>query len=165
VTAEDECGSKRLRPEEVAAIVNALLVLTAPLLIATITRWNEPERAVAVAWVSGPAPHPLNAWLAGAATTMAPLAPFAMIAAWRTHVHSRRLRLGEGRAWRGIGEAMALGALVPLGLLLPLIATRGLAGLGYASAYGVIGAVVGLGHGLALAIVATVVIRASKRFG
>jgi hypothetical protein len=49
VAAEDECGSKRLRPEEVAAIVNALLVLTAPLLIATITRWNEPERAVAVA--------------------------------------------------------------------------------------------------------------------
>ena len=91
--------------------------------------------------MSGPAPHPLNAWLAGAATTMAPLAPFALI------------------------EAMALGALVPLGLLLPLIATRGLAGLGYASAYGVIGAVVGLGHGLALAIVATVVIRASKRFG
>lgn len=158
----DEPKRKRLQPEELAAIINALLVLVAPLVLTTVLRWNEPERAVAVAWVSGPPPHPVTKWLAGAAATMAPLAPIAAVAAWRTHVHARRLRLGQGMVWRGVGEAVALG-LVPMVLLLPVVAPRGLAGLEYAAAYGVLGALVGLAFGLLLAIAAVVVVRTAMR--
>lgn len=160
-TAED--ARPRLQAEELAAIANACFVLASPFLVSMIFRWNEPERAVAVAWVSGPPPDPVARWFAHVATTMVPVAPFAAVAAWRTHVHARLMRVGQGHAWQGVGEAAALGALVPMVLLLPIVAMRGLAGLAYVSAYGVLGALVGTTFGLVLAAVAMAVVQTSRR--
>lgn len=132
--------------------------MAVPNLATTALWWNEAEPAVAIAWVSGPPPHPGIAWFAHAAATAAPVAPLAAVAAWRTHVHAQRVRLGPGRAWQGAAEAVALGTLIPVAILLPVATSRGLAGLAYASAYGVIGALVGLAFGTVLTVVALVVV-------
>ena len=66
-------------------------------------------------------------------------------------------------SWQGVGEAAALGALVPMVILLPIVAMRGLAGLAYASGYGALGAIVGAMFGLVLAGVAIVVVRMARR--
>ncbi len=158
-----EPARPRLQAEELAAIANTCVVLASPFLVSMILRWNEPERAVAIAWVSGPPPGPVAQWLAYIAATMAPVAPFAAVAAWRTHVHARLMRVGQGHAWQGVFEAAALGALVPMVLLLPIVAMRGVAGLTYASAYGVLGALIGLTFGLVRAAVAIAVVQTSRR--
>ncbi len=163
MTDTAEPAKPRLQAEALAAIANVCLVLASPSLAWMISRWNESERAVAIAWVSGPPPGPLAQWFAYVAATMVPFAPFAAVAAWRTHVHARRMRLGQGHVWHGVGEAAALGALVPMVLLLPVVAERGLAGLAYASAYGVLGALVGTTFGLVLAAVAIAVVRTARR--
>ena len=127
-----EQGNKSLRPEEAAAIANAGLVLAAPFVLAALLRMNEPERAVVIGWVSGPAPDPMLSWFVRAATSMVPAAPMAALATWRTNVHARRVRAGQGRWWQGVAEAIAAGALVPMIVLLPIIVSRGLTGLAYA---------------------------------
>lgn len=156
--ADDEpIVSKAPRPEEWAAIANGLLVLVAPLLYLTVTQLTEEPRAVAVAWVSGPPPSPVTRWMSIVALAAVPMSPLAAIAAWRTHIHATSLRLGTGQAWRGLVEAAALGA-VPGTLLLPVVAARGLPGLGYAGAYIVLGALVGLVCGAVLTATARLVL-------
>ena len=124
---------------------------------------NEPERAVVIGWGSGPAPEPILSWFARAATSMVPAAPMAALSAWRTNVHARRWRAGQGRWWQGVAEAVAAGALVPMVILLPLVASRGLTGLACALAYALLGALLGLGIGLVLAAVAAAVLFTASR--
>ena len=101
-----EQGNKSLRPEEAAAIANAGLVLAAPFVLAALLRMNEPERAVVIGCVSGPAPDPMLSWFVRAATSMVPATPMAALATWRTNVHARRVRAGQGRWWQGVAEAI-----------------------------------------------------------
>lgn len=157
MTADDApIVSKAPRPEEWAAIANGLLVLVAPLLYLTVAQLTEEPRAVAVAWVSGPPPSPVAQWMSTVALAVVLMTPLAAIAAWRTHTHAKWLRVGTGQAWRGLIEAAALGAM-PGTLLLPVVAARGLPGLGYAGAYIVLGALVGLVCGAVLTATARLV--------
>lgn len=161
--ADDErIGSKALRPEEWAAIANGLLVLAAPLLYMIVTQLTEEPRAVAVAWISGPPPSPVARWMSIVALAVVPMSPLAAIAAWRTLTHAKWLRLGTGQAWRGIVEAAALGA-IPGTLLLPVVALRGLPAVGYAGAYVVLGALVGLACGVVLTATARLVLWIASR--
>lgn len=163
-----ESGSPSLRPEEAAAIASASLVLAAPFMVAALLRIDQPERAVVIGWVSGPVPEPLLAWFARAATSIGAAAPFAALAAWRAHAHTRRWRTGPRRLWRAVAgravaEPIVAGALLPLVVLLPVVATRGLVGVAYASSCGLIGALVGLAVGLLIAAVTAAVVFASSR--
>ena len=163
MTDPTEPARPHLRAEELAAMANACLVLASPSLLSMLAWWNRPESATVVAWVSGPPPDPMTQWLVPLLTITMLAAPFAAVAAWRTHVHARRLRVQQVASWQGVGEAAALGALVPMVILLPIVAMRGLAGLAYASGYGALGAIVGAMFGLVLAGVAIVVVRMARR--
>jgi hypothetical protein len=162
MTDADETTGKRLRPEEWAAIANAVAVLSAPAILAAVSWLTEEPRAVVVAYTSTP-PGPIAAFLSRVALLLAPMAPLAAIAGWRTHAHAGRMRRGHSGAWRGVVEAASLGALIPTIVLLPVVAMRGLAGLHYAAAYAVIGALVGLAFGVVLSAVAVVVVRLTMR--
>lgn len=158
----EEIVSRALRPEEWAAIANGLLVLTTPLLVIAVTQLTEEPRAVAVAWVSRPPPKPVTQWMSAVALAVVLVSPLAAIAAWRTHAHAKRLRLGGGQRWRGLAEAVALGA-IPGMFLLPIAAERGVPGLGYAGAYIVLGAIAGLACGVVLTATALLVLWIAPR--
>jgi hypothetical protein len=98
------------------------------------------------------------------------MSPFAPLVAWRTWVHARnRLELGtlellgilEGGivGFNIVAAPLAIG-MVTLGRLFqtPLLA------IGYVLVYAAIGALVGLGVGLALWIMATIVLAACRLF-
>jgi hypothetical protein len=160
----NESASARmsLRPEELAAVANALTVLIAPSLVMLLLQWDAPEQAVAVAFPreSGRL-QVLEEGLPRIAAATVPLTPFAALAAWRTHAIATGLRSGDRAMWRGIVEAVVVGALVPMVLLLRVVVERGLPGLLYASAYGVLGAIAGLAFGVVLTVIAVGVIRAA----
>ena len=144
-----------LQPEELAAIANALAVLIAPTLLIVVLGWDAPERAVAVAFPREPGSlHAITDALVPIAMATVPVTPFAALAAWRTHTIVKGLRSGQYAAWRGVGEAVGVGVFVPMVLLLPVVVARGRSGLVYASAYGVLGAIAGLGFGVLLTVIA-----------
>ena len=89
------------------------------------------------------------------------MAPFALVAGWRTFVHACGYLEGKGRTGQSILEAIALGAAVPIFILVPLVAVRlfdaPLQAAAYVLAYALIGAVVGFVFGAVLSVTALAV--------
>lgn len=137
------------RPELLAAILNGLIVLTAPFLL----------YVVGVPGIDG-----LGVWRVVplfAVNVPAGLLPFAALAGWRTYVHARRYREGRSLGWAGVLEAGAtalVALLVFIGPMLLRATDPGAAAFG-AVIYGTIALSMGLVTGILLRIVALVVLR------
>jgi hypothetical protein len=159
MTTEDNAA--RRYPEDVAAFVNALLVLfLAPALLMlgmfafpSTSVTVRPERSFYAS--SGP-------FLMEVASVVVPLVPFALLAGWRTQVHARRYRDGRGNGWQGVVEGGTAGFVAALFVLSHGIATRPNAAPPYIIVYGGGSALLGLAFGLLLRATALTVL---KRLG
>ena len=143
-------------PEQVAAIVNALVVLFIPLTLLVaffvhrLTDMNPPVRPPGNYFFSD---------LAGSLLIFVPLAPFALIPAWRTWTHARVYLAGKGGGWQGVIEGGALGLFLTLaGLIRPAL-TRPQQAPPYLIAYGGMALVVGLALGCVLRLTALLTLR------
>src|SRR5262249_18321375 len=133
--------------EQLAAIVNALVVLLIPLAMYIaffIHRFTDMDAPVR------PPGNYLFTDLIGALMIFGPFAPFALIAAWRTWTHARGYLTEKRIGWQGVLEGAALGAAIPLALLVKPALERPQQALPYLVAYGGIGLVIGLTLGLIL---------------
>ena len=151
------------KPEDVAAVVNALVVLLGPplLMIAGSMLFPNPSSTNTSTVVVGVDPNPVGSAVAVFAPMLMALAPLALIAGWRTHVHARRWRDGRGRGWRGVAEAAAVAGGIALIVLSPGILTRPLEAPPFLLVYGGAAIVLGLLVGVILRFTALLTL---KRF-
>lgn len=148
------------KPEDVAAIVNALVVLLGPPLLmigGSFIAGNGVSDTSSFVVADDPSPGP--GALAVFAPTLMTLAPFALVAGWRTYVHARRWREGKGTGWQGVAEAGLLGVGVALAVLAPGIVTRPLEAPPYVIVYGGAALLFGLLAGLILRFTALLTLR------
>ena len=139
----------RRPPEQVAAAVNALVVMLIPsgLLLAylmTPTPGNTVVARVSPLWVL------VLDWMFQISLLFTPFVGLGFVAGWRTLVHASRYRQRQGTGWRGVAEAAGLGFLVALLVLSHGILTRPLEAPPYIVAYGGGAAILGLVLGLIL---------------
>ncbi len=151
--------SKRFVPEEWAALVNAFVVMSVPSAF-KVYAWLE-ARAHPRATVSAvPAPDSLISTLAALAVPFGLFLPVAALVAWRTHAHAKRVRNAGDTGWRGVFEAMAVGATLPIIFMVSLmVRIDPLGAAAYGGAYLLIGVAIGGAIGLVLRAFALIVLR------
>ena len=158
--------TEHLRPARVAAIVNGLAVLLMPFALMALAEWSASSQlrngATVTARVSSDFQYAAKI-LVGIGTVVVWSAPFALVAGWRTWVHSRHRLEGRGSGWQGVAEGGALGFCAALLILLPGIVTRPFDAPPYVAAYGGIAAILGLLVGFVLRFTALVVLRIAGR--
>jgi uncharacterized membrane protein YhaH (DUF805 family) len=152
-------GPVSRRSEAVAAVVNGLLVVLLPLTV--LVALSSINLDSSDASVTARDPEPPSGW------PMAPilirtavvLAPFALLAAWRTWVYARRWCDREARGWWAVAEAGACGLILALLYLAPGIVTRPAEAPPYVIAYGGAAWLLGVLMGLFLRTTAILVLR------
>ena len=159
VTTEDSAAHRH--PEDVAALVNAVLVLLLPLVLLTVGMFVFPSASVIVRPEESFYVSTARVVMNGA-LVLVPLAPFAMLAGWRTWVHARRYRDGRGNGWQGVVEGGTAGFVAVFFMFSRDFATRPREASAYVIAYGGASALVGLAFGLVLWTAAVLVL---KRLG
>jgi hypothetical protein len=151
-------GSPRWSPEIIAAIVNAIRVLCVPVVVSvaiSVAISRDTTHAVAIAY---PRWHVLNQ-VAQALAFVVVFIPFAALAGWRTWVHARWYRSGEGTGWQGVLEAGALGFLIALSVLSVGIVTHPAQAGPYVIFYGGAALSIGLLLGVVLRAAAIVTLK------
>ncbi len=155
MTTEDNAAPRH--PEDVAAVVNALITLFLPpalsilaaFVVHSTTVTVRPERSfLSTTWL----------FLTDLASVLIPLVPFSLIAGWRTRVYARRYRDRRGNGWQGVIEAGVLGFMAALLVLSHGIATRPRDAWPYIIVYGGGAALLGLAFGLLLWTTAQIVL-------
>ena len=149
----------RGRPETVAAIVNGLVVLLAPVALLAIGPLLFPIDRNASVTVRPPGASNIGISFMEFALLELVLIPFATLASWRTWAHARRFVEGRSRGWMGVAEAGATGLAVALVYLAPGIVTRPLEAPPYVIVYGSAALFLGLLVGLALRLTTLLVLR------
>lgn len=150
-------------PEVFAAVVNAFLVLLAPVAMyvaATVAAWN-PDHTV-TARVT-PLPIYLIFRMLELGILFTPFVALAFIAGWRTWVHARRYLSEQGSGWQGVVEGGALGLLAAALVLSPGIVAHPAGAPPYVVFYGGCGVLLGVTAGLILRTSALIVLRRSVR--
>ena len=137
------------RAAAITALVNGVLVVVAPLVLAILIATTSMDAPVRPGGAEG-------LWLQvrDVLRGLMLLLPLAALAAWRTKVHAARWCAGRGRGGLGIAEAAGLGCGIALWVLLPGILRSPIKAPPYVVVYGGIGAAVGLAVGLLLWIAA-----------
>jgi hypothetical protein len=157
---QDEHDAPWPPADEVAAIVNACVVLLIPLalivayLVHRATDMNPPVRP------------PGNYFFIDLASTMivfVPFAPLALIAAWRTKTHAEAYLAGKRTAWQGVLEGAALGAAIPLAILIGPTLMRPREAPPYLIAYGGLGLIIGVTLGVILRATALLTLKLVAR--
>ena len=144
-----EVGDRlRQRPENAAAIVNALVVLVGPIALLFLLSQSPESTSDTSVTVRAPGASSWRSALAVIGWMLPGLGFGALVAGWRTRVNARRwLDAGRGD-WRGVGEAALFGFAVALLVLSDGIITRPLEAPPYVIVYGgaaaVLGAIVGI---------------------
>ena len=136
------------RRENVAAVVNALLVMFVPL--AVVVAGSNINLDSFDGSVTADVPGSPRMW--ATIRTLIPIAlllfPFALVAGWRTWVHATRWCDQQDRGWQGVAEAGACGLIPALLYLAPGIVMRPDEAPPYVIAYGggalLLGVVVGV---------------------
>ena len=155
-----EVGDRqRQRPENAAAIVNALVVLVGPIaLLFLLSQLPESPSDTSVT-VRAPGASSWRSALAVIGSMLPGLGFGAVVAGWRTRVNARRwLDAGRGD-WRGVGEAALFGFAVALLVLSHGIITRPLEAAPYVIAYGGVAAVLGAIVGIILRFTGLITLR------
>jgi hypothetical protein len=132
------------RAARIAAVFNAALVALIPLWLELVGRFTDPSRGHSVVAV--------NPDTVGALGRFAQLAPVllvvALIAGWRTYVHSQRYLLTGARGWTAVIEPGVVGMVLTVSLLAPVVVRDPLSGSRYVAIYAVgvlvIGCVIGV---------------------
>lgn len=139
------------RPEDVIAAINGAIVLLVPVIVALAFLFR---RAGMDAPVRPPGNYVLKDFVLSVAVLEVPLAPFAVVAGWRTWVRVHRWRSTGLRDFWGVLEGAATGLVAAVLVLMPGIATRPFEAAPYIITYGAIGACVGLAFGILLQVTA-----------
>lgn len=146
------------RPATLAALVNAVIVYLLPLALAGAIAIFASDYSNGGTRVVGVDPDRAAVW-SGRLQVLRGyffgLAPFAMVAAWRTFVHARRWLEKGSRGSQGILEGAACGFAGAVLVLLPGIVTKPAQAPPYLLVYGGLAAVLGLAAGTVLWISAT----------
>jgi len=158
-----EYGSRRPPPEDVAALVNALLVVLVPFVVGIADSMGlfMPDNTVRPSIPSGYA-RMADQFL-HIATAVIPFAPFALIVGWRTWVHAKRYLEGQGTGWQGVAEGGAVGFVFALIILRGGIVTRPAEAPPYVVAYGGLALIVGLAIGVVLRLTGILVLKLQRR--
>jgi hypothetical protein len=156
-TTTDDSTARR-HPEDVAAVVNALIVLFLPVALLSVGMFAFPSSSEVVrpeeSFYASSARHLLDI-----ASVVVPLVPFAALAGWRTWVHARRYCDGHGSGWQGVIEGGMAGLVGALLVLARGIATRPQAAAPYIVTYGGGSLLLGLAFGLVLRTAAVLVLK------
>ena len=150
------------KPENVAAMVNGLVVLAGPPLLmvaGSLMAGDGSSNTGTVVVAEDPAGFTGSIGVFGPMLMV--LSPLALIAAWRTRVHAIRWRAGKGSGGQGIAEAAVLAFGIALLVLGRGIITRPLEAPPYVIVYGGAAIVLGLIVGVILRFTALVTL---KRF-
>jgi hypothetical protein len=151
------------RPATIAAVANAAVVYLLPVAFAGVISLL-PNRSAGTT-VTAPDPdyliHLANR-LKLIVAYVSFMAPFAMVAAWRTFVHATRWLERGHVEWSGIVEAGATGLAGTLLVLLPGIVTHPRQAPGYVIAYGIPMIAIGLAIGVILHATALAVLKAQR---
>lgn len=152
------------RPHErsamVVALVNALVVYLLPLAFAAAVSLFAPLRNGTT--VVGVDPDRARVWsnrIQFIAAYLMGLAPFAMVAAWRTFVYARRWLERGSYGFMGILEGGLCGLAGAVLVLLPASIMKPAQAPPYLIAYGGMAAILGLGVGLVLWVTGSLVVR------
>jgi hypothetical protein len=103
------------KPEDVAAVVNAILVVLLPFVLLALLRLGGGNTSRFIV-ASGPDSRSHQHF---PFSMMLMMSPLALVAGWRTHVYARRRREHGADGWRGVVEAAVFGAAVMLVLWIP----------------------------------------------
>ena len=152
------------RPHErsalIVALVNALVVYLLPLaLVAAIALFAPLRNGTTVVGVD---PDRARVWsnrIQFIAAYLMGLAPFAMVAAWRTFVYARRWLERGSYGFMGILEGGLCGLAGAVLVLLPASMMKPTQAPPYLIAYGALAAIVGLGVGLVLWVTGSIAVR------
>ena len=150
------------RPATLAASVNAVIVYLLPLVLVGAIALVASDYGNNGTRVVGVDPDRAAVWsrrLEFIGAYLMGLAPFAMAAAWRTFVHTRRWLESGSRGAQGILEGAACGFAGAVLVLLPGILTKPAQAPPYLIAYGGLAAVLGLAVGAVLWCSATLTLR------
>jgi len=153
---------RRLAPEEIAAIVNAGVMLLMPCIFLVVSWWLQPPSDAVPAGMSS-IPWDVSRMLPALAGGVGACVPFAAIVAWRTHGHAKRYLTRRDRRWYGFVEAAGLGAVIPILVLGRAIVTKPLQAPPAVAVDAMIGLVIGSAFGLVLTVVAVSVLRWTRR--
>jgi len=140
----DEARIKRVAGR--AALFNAALVALLPLWLELLRRMTDSSQghtAVAVSADSVPSLQRLVPFVPV-------LAGLALIAGWRTYVHSRRYLVSGARGWNAVIEPGVVGMIITFCLLAPVLVADPVSGSRYVAIYAVGVLIVGCAIGLVL---------------
>lgn len=155
---------RRLAPEELAAIVNAGVMLLVPCVFLLVSWWLQPPSDTVPAWISSMR-WDASRMVFALAGPMGVAMPFAAIVAWRTFVHAKHYLVRRDRWWQGFAEAAGVGAVIPVLAFGPAIVTNPLQAPQAVGAYAIIGAAIGSAFGVVLTLVAVCVLYSTRRRG
>ena len=158
------------RPHErsaiIVALVNALVVYLLPLAFAGAVALFANDFGNGSTRVVGVDPDRARVWsnrIQFIAAYLMGLAPFAMVAAWRTFVYARRWLERGSYGLLGIFESGLCGLAGAVLVLLPASMMKPTQAPPYLMAYGGLAAVLGLGVGIVLWITGTIAVRLVPR--
>lgn len=150
------------RPELLAAIINASVMLFVPLVlyVAAVVAFNASN--VARARVSTNFEFLLRT-IFEIGLSFTPFVALAAVSGWRTLVHARRYREQHGGGWQGVIEAGVIGLLSALAVLARGIISRPRDAPPYIVIYGGAALLIGLAIGVVLRFTAISVIKLASR--
>jgi hypothetical protein len=156
------------RPAIIVALINALVVYLMPLALVGAIALFANDFGNGSTHVVGVDPDRARVWstrIQLIAAYLMGLAPFAMVAAWRTFVYARRFLERGSNGLLGIlegglcGLAGAVLVLIPASMMKPTQAPP------YLLAYGGVAAILGIGFGLVLWVTGSIAVRLVPRNG
>ena len=155
----NEMPRRARRPEDLAAIVNGLIVFLGPFALVVLGSLIFDSDTNASVTVRPPGASRFASLVLMFVEMTLVLLPFATLAAWRTWVHAARWHERQDAGWQGVAEAGATGFLIAIACLVQGILTRPTEAPPYVIAYGGAALVLGLLVGLVLRTTAVVVLK------
>ena len=149
----------RVRPEDLAAIINGLIVFVGPFVLVALSSVIFNSDTNASVTVRPPGTSRFPAMVLMFVHMSLGLLPLATLAAWRTWIHAIRWRERRTAGWQGVAEAGATGFLIALIYLAQGVLTRPTDASPYVIVYGGLGMIVGVVVGLVLQTTALIVLR------
>lgn len=145
-------------PEGLAAAVNAVLVALIPIGMVWVVSMGVESGNIVHARPSSLFQYMLGT-LYDVAAYLVAIVPVALLAGWRTWVHTSHYRDGKGTGWQGVVEAGGLGLTLALVVLARGIVTRPAEAPPYVIFYGGLALVLGLVIGFILRATALTILR------
>lgn len=153
---------RRMPPENVAALVNAGIVLLVPIALLLAFLLRDEDMHTVTAYVSPRWVIILRRAMA-VVVLFAPFIGLAAIAAARTWAHAKDYLEHRSRGWQGVAEAGGLGLVPAVLILIPATIRSPLEAPPYIAAYAGGALVIGLACGLVLRTTALLVLRVLRR--